>query len=87
MLEKVVKQHARGCKISGTYKDRYLIVDADGAQQGDGSIERLKAEAAKHKFTICVQTPNPEGLLLRMMPGMGVKFPMRHHRKQTFELR
>jgi hypothetical protein len=70
MLEKAVKQHARGCKISGAYKDRFLIVDADRAQQGDWSIERLKAEAAKHKFTVCVQSPNHEGLLLRMMPGM-----------------
>jgi hypothetical protein len=70
MLEKAVKQHARGCKISGAYKDRFLIVDADHAQQGDWSIDRLKAEAAKHKFTVCVQSPNHEGLLLRMMPGM-----------------
>ena len=70
MLEKAVKQHARGCKISGAYKDRFLMVDADRAQQGDWSIEKLKAEAAKHKFTVCVQSPNHEGLLLRMMPGM-----------------
>ena len=27
MLEKAVKQHARGCKISGAYKDRFLMVD------------------------------------------------------------
>lgn len=70
MLEKAVKQHARGCKISGAYKDRFLIVDADRAQQVDWSIEKLKAEAAKHKFTVCIQNPNHEGLLLRMMPGM-----------------
>jgi len=70
MLEKAVKQHARGCKISGAYKDRFLMVDADRAQQGDWSIEKLKAEAAKYKFTVCVQSPNHEGLLLRMMPGM-----------------
>lgn len=70
MLEKAVKQHARGCEISGAYKDRFLIVDADRAQQGDWSLERLKAEAAKHKFTIGIQNPNHEGLLLRMIPGM-----------------
>lgn len=70
MLEKAVKQHARACKISGAYKDRFLIVDADRAEQGDWSIEKLKCEAEKHKFTVCVQNPNHEGLLLRMMPGM-----------------
>jgi len=75
MLDKAVQQHARRCKISGAYKDRFLVVDADRAQQGDWSIERLKAEAAKHKFTFCVQSPNHEGLLLRMMPGMEREIP------------
>ena len=70
MLEKAVQQHARRCKISGTYKDRFLMVDADRARHGDWSIEKLRDEAAKHKFTVCVQRPNHEGLLLRMMPGM-----------------
>lgn len=70
MLEKAVRRHARAVKISGAYKDRFLMVDADRAKQGDWSIERLRAEAAKHHFTVCVQNPNHEGLLLRMMPGM-----------------
>jgi len=70
MLDKAVQQHARRCKISGAYKDRFLIVDADRAQQGDWSIEKLKREAEKHKFIVCIQRPNHEGLLLRMMPGM-----------------
>ena len=70
MLDKAVQQHRRRCKISGAYKDRFLIVDGDRAQQGDWSIEKLKREAARSKFTVCVQSPNHEGLLLRMMPGM-----------------
>jgi hypothetical protein len=75
MLEKALKQHARRCKISGAYKDRFLLVDADRAAQGDWSIDKLKSEAAKHKFTVCVQSPNHEGLLLRMMPGMEGEVP------------
>ena len=50
-------------------------MDADRAQQGDWSIEKLKREAEKHKFTVCVQSPNHEGLLLRMMPGMEREIP------------
>ena len=75
MLEKAVQQHTRRCKISGAYKDRFLIVDGDRAEQGDWSIEKLKREADKHKFTVCVQIPNHEGLLLRMMPGMEREIP------------
>ena len=70
MLDKAVQQHRRRCKISGAYKDRFLIVDGDRAQQGDWSIEMLKREAARYKFSVCVQRPNHEGFLLRMMPGM-----------------
>jgi len=75
MLAKAVQQHARRCKIAGAYKARFLIVDADRAQQGDWSIEKLKREAEKHKFAVCVQSPNHEGLLLRMMPGMEREIP------------
>ena len=75
MLDKAMQQHRRRCKISGAYKDRFLIVDGDRAQQGDWSVEKLKREVARYKFTVCVQCPNHEGLLLRMMPGMEREIP------------
>jgi len=75
MLGKAVQQHRRRCKTSGAYKDRFLIVDGDRAQQGDWSIETLKREAAKYKFTVCVQNPNHEGLLFRMTPGREREIP------------
>ncbi|MGD0816278.1 MAG: hypothetical protein ABSA83_22015 [Verrucomicrobiota bacterium] len=73
MLERAVRLHERHCRI-GVYRDRFLLVDGDRAEQGD-SIEKLKREAAKHGFTVCVQNPNHEGLLLRMMPGMEREIP------------
>jgi hypothetical protein len=75
MLDKAVQQHRRRCELSGAYKDRFLIVDGDRAQQGDWSIEKLKHEAARCKFTVCVQNPNHEGLLFRMLPGMEREIP------------
>jgi hypothetical protein len=69
MLQKAVRLHKRCCR-KGAYQDRFLIVDRDRAEQGDWSIEELRREAAKHRITVCVQSPNHEGLLLRMMPGM-----------------
>jgi hypothetical protein len=59
----------------GIYKDRFLIVDGDRAGQGDWSIEELKRAADKRNFTVCVQNPNHEGWLLRMMPGMEHEIP------------
>jgi len=69
MLEKAVCLHRRHCR-TGVYRDRFLIVDGDRAEQGDWSIDKLRREAAKHKFIVCVQNPNHEGLLLRMVRGM-----------------
>jgi hypothetical protein len=74
MLEKAVRLHRGGCRI-GVYRDRFLLVDGDRAEQGDWTIEKLKREAAKHKFIVCVQNPNHEGLLLRMMPGKEREIP------------
>ncbi|HUD82781.1 MAG TPA: hypothetical protein VMQ67_04730, partial [Candidatus Saccharimonadales bacterium] len=74
MLQKAIRLHNRGSRI-GAYHDRFLIVDGDRAKQGDWSIEELRREAAKHKIIVCVQSPNHEGLLLRMMPGMEREFP------------
>jgi hypothetical protein len=70
MLQRAVCQHKRRCRTAGAYQDRFLIVDGDRAEQGDWSIEKLRHEAAKHNITVCVQSPNHEGLLLRMFSGM-----------------
>src|SRR5437899_1535069 len=75
MLQKAVRQHKRRCRTAGAYRDRFLIVDSNRAEQGDWSIEQLRREAAKHKIIVCVQSPNHEGLLLRMMPGMEREIP------------
>jgi hypothetical protein len=74
MLEKAVRAHKRRCR-NGAYQDRFLVVDGDRAEQGDWTIEKLKREAAKHEISVCVQNPNHEGLLLRMMPGMEREIP------------
>jgi hypothetical protein len=77
MLQKAVRQHKRRCKTSGTYQERFLVVDGDRAEQGDEwSIEELRREAAKDEITVCVQSPNHEGLLFRMMPGMEREIPV-----------
>ena len=75
MLQKAVRLHQRRCRTAGAYQDRFLIVDRDRAEQGDWSIEKLRREAAKHNITVCVQSPNHEGLLLRMMSGMEHEIP------------
>lgn len=75
MLENAMREHKRRCKAKGAYEDRFLLVDEDRADQGDWPIAELKREAGKHKFTLCVQRPNHEGLLLRMMPGMEREIP------------
>ncbi len=75
MLEKAVRLHKRRCRTKGAYRDRFLIVDGDRAEQGDWTIEKLRRAAAKHKITVCVQSPNHEGLLLRMIPGMEREIP------------
>jgi hypothetical protein len=75
MLQKAARLHKRRCRTESAYQDRFLVVDRDRAEQGDWSIEKLRSEAAKHKITVCVQNPNHEGLLLRMMPGMEDEMP------------
>ena len=39
MLQKAVRLHKRRCK-SAPYRDRFLVVDSDRAEQGDWSIDR-----------------------------------------------
>jgi hypothetical protein len=75
MLQDAVRLHKRRCRTKGAYQDRFLVVDRDRAEQGDCSIDELRREAAKYKITVCVQNPNHEGLLLRMMPGMEREIP------------
>jgi hypothetical protein len=69
MLEKA----ARECKRKGrsSAKSFILLVDSDRAQRGDDgwSLLQLKQESLKHKINVCVQNPNQEGLLVRMMLG------------------
>jgi hypothetical protein len=70
MLENAVREHKRRSKKSGSYERCFLIVDGDRANQGDWPIAELRRRANKAKFIVCIQRPNHEGLLLRMMPGM-----------------
>lgn len=75
MLDKAVREHKKRCRRNGAYRDRFLIVDGDRAEQGDWSIEKLKQEAAKYEITVCVQRPNHEGLLFRMKIGHEREIP------------
>ena len=75
MLEEAVRHHRQRCKRRGAYRDRFLVVDRDRAEQGDWAVEKLRRKAAEHRITVCVQSPNHEGLLLRMMPGMEREIP------------
>jgi hypothetical protein len=74
MLQKAVRLHKRRSR-RGIYQDRFLILDGDRAEQGDWTIEKLRREAAQKKIIVCVQNPNHEGLLLRMMPDMEREIP------------
>jgi hypothetical protein len=69
MLENTVHEHRKRVRSKGTYRDRFLIVDGDRADGQDWSLEKLREEAAKHRFTVIVQRPKHEGLLYRMTPG------------------
>ena len=68
MLEGAVRERKRKGRL--TAKTSILLVDADRAQRGDDgwSLSQLSQEALKHKISVCVQDPNQEGLLLRLMP-------------------
>jgi hypothetical protein len=68
MLENAVHRHEKQSKSKGASRERFLIVDGDRADVQDWSLDKLREEAAKHKFIVIVQCPNHEGLLYRMMP-------------------
>ncbi len=69
MLERTVRERKR--------KERYrakfsiLLVDSDRAERGeDGwTLQQLKQQALSQNINLCVQQPNLEGLLLRMLPN------------------
>jgi hypothetical protein len=69
MRQEAVRLHKLHSREGGC-QEAFLIVDRDREEKGDWSIEELRREAAKQKMTVCVQSPNHEGLLLRLMPGM-----------------
>lgn len=69
MLRKAIRYRLRRERFNA--KASILFVDSDRAEKNDDgwTIEKLRTEAIKKKFTVCLQNPNQEGLLLRMMPG------------------
>ncbi len=69
MLAEVVRQRQRKERYSA--KSTILIVDLDRAiREDDGwAIQKLQEEAKKAKVDICLQSPNQEGLFLRMFKG------------------
>lgn len=58
------------CNNKQKAKSSILLVDADRDQSKDDgwSLVRLKREAIKSGFQVCVQDPKQEGLFLRMFP-------------------
>jgi hypothetical protein len=69
MLGEAVRLHKKGVATKGPYKDRFLLVDSDRADQGDWSIDKLRQEAAKFDITVCFQKPKHEAVLYRMTQG------------------
>jgi hypothetical protein len=69
MLHQAVTEEKRRAGKRGPYKCRFLLVDEDRSHRGDWSVEKLKGEAKRHQMQVCVQRPNHEGLLYRMVNG------------------
>jgi len=69
MLKKTKRYRAQKERLKA--KATILLVDSDRADQGDDgwSIDKLKQEAKKYQIDVCIQIPNLEGWLLRMIPG------------------
>lgn len=67
MLTRAIVHRKRGLKRA--FKDSFLIVDGDRAESGDCSIDELRRQADRSNIRVCVQQPNQEGLLLRMLPS------------------
>ena len=73
MLEKAARERKR--KERNKAKWSILLVDSDRDKRNDDgwSLEELKQKALKQKINVCVQNPNFEGLLLKMLQKNGVK--------------
>ena len=72
MLDRAVCARRREERDRTKFKSSVLLVDGDRAARGDDgwTIDQLKQEASKQRFAVCVQNPNFEGLLIRMLtPG------------------
>lgn len=71
MLERAISYRARNEKKKGKAKESILIVDTDRAEKNEDpwSIEQLTTKANRNTFVVCLQQPNLEGLLFRMLPG------------------
>jgi hypothetical protein len=69
MLEKAVRERKRKERYKA--KSSILLVDSDRSDRGDDgwSLLQLKQYALKEHFEVCVQHPNLEGLLWRMLPN------------------
>ncbi len=74
MYHKAIKLREKGLR-NGKYSDSFLLVDSDRSDRndcpGDWDLTQLKAEAAKNRIQICVQYPNHEGLLFRILSSEG----------------
>lgn len=75
MLEKAIKIRRREAQKRGRIHKSVLLVDADRKEFRDDSWNhmRLRQEAQKNAFLLCLQTPNQEGVLLRMHKGHEAK--------------
>jgi hypothetical protein len=69
MLANAVREYRRRSIIRGHYRNQFLLLDRDRTDQGDWPISKLEQEASKHHIIVCAQSPNHEGLLLRMCIG------------------
>lgn len=67
MLDLAYRYRQQKAKV----KTSVLLIDSDRAQKNDDSwsIEKLKQQAKKKQFHVCVQEPNQEGWLLRLIRG------------------
>lgn len=67
MLKRALHYRTRKSKA----KFSVLLVDGDRDQRNDDgwTLDQLRREAIRETLQICVQNPNQEGLLLRMLPG------------------
>mgnify|MGYP006421417495 CR=1 FL=1 len=75
-------------KQKNKVKSSILLIDADRDQRKDDgwTLLQLKQEAGKSDLQVCVQDPNQEGLLFRMLPRNENKQPsVLHAHKQLLK--